>query len=139
MSKALELADRITPETDWYEFHAEPWCESAAAELRRLAEVERDRDALARHCEKLEADNSALRQQLSDAQSECVGLRATEQNLREELNAIYETEPVAWARESSIKWLGMKKGNLAKITTPMTTEKTELCSLPLIQLPERKS
>lgn len=46
MSKAIELADRITPETDWYEFHAEPWCESAAAELRRLAEVEKEYERL---------------------------------------------------------------------------------------------
>lgn len=43
--------------------------------LRRLSEVELDREALARHCEKLEADNAAL---------------------RERLDAIYSTEPVAW-------------------------------------------
>ena len=49
-----------------------------SAELRRLAEVERDRDALARHCEKLEADNAAL---------------------RGKLDAIYETEPAAWKHD----------------------------------------
>lgn len=36
MSRASELADRIHPRTDWYEFDTQTWCNEAAAELRRL-------------------------------------------------------------------------------------------------------
>ena len=43
-SEALRLADRITPETDWYEFDQVTWCKAAAKELRtqaaRIAELE---------------------------------------------------------------------------------------------------
>lgn len=39
MSRASELADRIHPRTDWYEFDAQTWCNEAAAELRRLDRV----------------------------------------------------------------------------------------------------
>ena len=40
MNKALELANRICPGLDWYEFDYQTWCVDAAAELRRLAALE---------------------------------------------------------------------------------------------------
>jgi hypothetical protein len=65
MSKAEELAIKL--EGLEAEGIGGKYFSLIAAELRRLAEVERDRDALARHCEKLEADNAALRGKLSAA------------------------------------------------------------------------
>jgi len=37
-NEALRLADRISPETDWYEFDQVTWCNQAAALLRQQAE-----------------------------------------------------------------------------------------------------
>lgn len=37
-NEALRLADRISPETDWYEFDQVTWCNEAAALLRQQAE-----------------------------------------------------------------------------------------------------
>lgn len=47
MSKAEELASRIHPQTDWYEFDHESWCQYAAAHLRALdASHQRLKEAL---------------------------------------------------------------------------------------------
>jgi len=49
-SEALRLADRIAPETDWYEFDQITWCRAAAKELRtqaaRIAELEAEVERL---------------------------------------------------------------------------------------------
>jgi hypothetical protein len=37
--RALVLAERIHPQTDWYEFDSQSWCNEAAAELRRQHEA----------------------------------------------------------------------------------------------------
>ena len=37
-NEAMRLADRISPETDWYEFDQVTWCNEAAALLRQQAE-----------------------------------------------------------------------------------------------------
>lgn len=57
-NEALRLADRITPETDWYEFDQVTWCRAAAKELRTQA---------ARIAE-LEAEVERLRKPLTDEQ-----------------------------------------------------------------------
>lgn len=44
VTRAEQLADRIHPGTDWYEFDQQTWCNEAAVELRRLSAVEADRD-----------------------------------------------------------------------------------------------
>lgn len=36
LPEALRLAERIHPQTDWYEFDQQTWCNAAAAELRKL-------------------------------------------------------------------------------------------------------
>ena len=64
-SEALRLADRITPETDWYEFDQVTWCKAAAKELRtqaaRIASLEAERD-------QLRAEVERLRKPLTDEQ-----------------------------------------------------------------------
>lgn len=100
MSKAIELAKQLEDGHGW------ELQEETAAELRRLAEVALDREALARHCEKLEADNAAL---------------------RERLDAIYSTEPVAWINYSALT--GNRRLDFAC--------ESEIASTPLIPLPEK--
>ena len=48
-TKAEQLAERIHPQTDWYEFDQQTWCNEAAAELRRLSAVEADKERTERN------------------------------------------------------------------------------------------
>lgn len=56
-NEALRLADRISPETDWYEFDQVTWCNEAAALLRQLSA---ERDQLRAEVERLRADGERL-------------------------------------------------------------------------------
>lgn len=56
-NEAMRLADRISPETDWYEFDQVTWCNEAAALLRQLSA---ERDQLRAEVERLRADAERL-------------------------------------------------------------------------------
>lgn len=82
MSKALELAEMI-------EGVRAPYCGAAAAELRRLAAVEAERDAL-------KAENERLTSCLKKANDQAEDFERRWYLADMELDRIRAKEPVAW-------------------------------------------
>lgn len=66
-NEAMRLADRISPETDWYEFDQVTWCNEAAALLRQQAERIAELEKMQDESSDVEA---SLRDQLAETQAE---------------------------------------------------------------------
>lgn len=106
-NEAMRLADRISPETDWYEFDQVTWCNEAAALLRQQAEREL---ALMAERDQHQATATALIALLADIRKACgdngkrmqpelvefIGAMSTE---RDQLRA--DAERYQWLREHS--------------------------------------